>query len=70
MKENLKDQLKILKKYVTEGLIKVCFRCLEKTKYDFFCVLIKDNQMTKLYKVNEFKHALCGDCLNDYKIKV
>ena len=62
--------MKFLKKYVSENFIKTCFNCLEKTEKEFYSVLIKDQQMTNLYKVNEFKHALCGDCLDYNRIKV
>jgi hypothetical protein len=62
--------LKFLKKYVMESFVKTCFSCLQKTENDFFSVLIKDQQMTNLYKINEFKHALCGSCLDANIIKV
>ncbi len=53
-----------------ESFVKTCFSCLQKTENDFFSVLIKDQQMTNLYKINEFKHALCGSCLDANIIKV
>ena len=53
-----------------ESFVKTCFSCLEKTEHDFFSVLIKDQKMTNLYKINEFKHALCRNCLDNNNTKV
>ena len=68
-KLNLKEQIKFLQKYVVESFIKNCFFCLEKTEYDFNLTLVKDQTMTNLYKIKEFKHVLCNECLNKNKLK-
>ena len=65
----MKDQLKYLQKYVVESFLKNCFFCLEKTEYNFNLAVVKDQTMTNLYKVKEFKHVICNDCLMKNKIK-
>ena len=61
--------MKFLQKYVVESFLKNCFFCLEKTKNDFNLAVVKDPLMTNLYKVKEFKHVMCSDCLMKNKIK-
>lgn len=66
---NMKDQMKYLQKFVAESFMKSCFFCLEKTEYDFNLAVVKDPLMTNLYKVKEFKHVICNDCIRNNKIK-
>ena len=65
----MKDQLKYLQKYFVESLIKNCFICLEKTEYNFNLAVVKDITMSKFYKIKEFKHVLCNECMKNNKIK-
>ncbi len=69
VKLQLKDQIKFLQKYIVEHFLNSCFFCLQRTQYNFNLVIVKDSTMTKLYKINEFKHVICNDCILKNKVK-
>jgi len=70
--KNLKDNKKVLELFVLANLCKTCIMCLEDIRVsqkEFHLLKLKDDEMTKLYKIKEFPHVICEECFELRRVK-
>lgn len=72
-KNKFKDMKKILECFAVASISRVCVGgCMEDYRYsqkEFHSLRLKDAELTKIYKIKEFKHVICEECYHNRKIK-
>jgi hypothetical protein len=67
----LKDLKKIIEMFVIANISRICIGgCMEDVRYskkEFYTLILKDSDLTKIYKIKGFKHVVCDECLKFMK---
>ena len=37
------------------------------SKKEFYCIILKDQELNRIYKIKEFKHVICEECIKYMK---
>jgi hypothetical protein len=68
-----KELQKTVGKFFLVSISRICIGgCMEDYRTgnrDFYTLVVRDDQITKTYKLKEFKHVICVDCFSMRKIK-
>jgi hypothetical protein len=72
-KNKYKEMKKILESFVVASISRICVGgCMEDYRYsqkEFHALRLRDPELTKIYKIKDFKHVICEECYHNRKIK-